>query len=190
MPAIVREPRSVLVQEKDCLFVQAAMPFNFVMLNQSTGRPIFPQDGENGPTARRLRLKVNALLLRFADEFDNSGNKKNLLLPLPLEYDEAWYLDLILSPNSYTDSLRFVMDVLRVIYEYENGVALVDGQTAFAHDKAWLARVDNETIAAMLKHVETSYKGPTIKDRMRGGSDDGDGGGRDDRDDDDRLDRA
>ena len=147
--ALDREPGSIVVTRSDLWAIQKAVKFHTFMLDDRTypRQPIFPQTIRLYPggekvgvhTAYKLREKLNRYLLRLYDE--------NLAaLNMPIDYDEAWYIDWCLNAETYQGDAndpvdvhgmrgakRLLLEVFRVIYEYENGerieaTAVGDGQ--------------------------------------------------------------
>ncbi len=135
---MIREPKTVVVTPVDLWFIQKTLPFNAMMLDPRTGQSMFPMTPRrygNGEvvsmhTAWKLRDKVNRILLRMADE----ATDQDLL---PLDYDECWYLDMVLAADSYTGDMadaaglkgskRLLIGIFRVIYEHEMMIGLTDG---------------------------------------------------------------
>ena len=124
-----REPRSVMVNLTDLWMLQKVIKYNSFLFDPRTGNPMFPSKDVEFPsgvqslhTAWRLRDKVNSLILRFVqEEIDNKH------LSLPLDYDEAWSIDAVLSVDSYSNANVMLVQVMQVIWEYEFGVDLKTG---------------------------------------------------------------
>lgn len=121
-----REPLSVMVDLIDLWALQKTIKYNTFMYDSRTGRPMFPSkvvEYPSGPvnlhTSWRLRDKVNSLILRFVQE-----EVEDKRLPMPLDYDEAWYIDSVLSVESYNTARVLLIQVMQVIWEHEYGVSL------------------------------------------------------------------
>jgi|FLYL01.1.fsa_nt_gi hypothetical protein len=112
----VREPKTVIVDRIDLWAIQKAIKYNTFMMDPQTMKPVsFPVEaGEH--TALRLRSKVNALLCRFEQEPELEW------LTLPLDYDEAWYIDSVINAESYKGARTLLIQVFTVIWEHENGI--------------------------------------------------------------------
>lgn len=158
---ITREPKTVVITPTDLWAIQKALSFNTFMLDPRTGQSIFPMtvhkysDGEAVyvHTAWKLRDKCDRILLRMCDEHTTEEL-------LPLDYDECWYIDSMLSVDSYqgdvTDDLglrgskRLLIGVFRCIYEHENMVSLAEGITGADVDPAF----NIDTLSAYIKQAE------------------------------------
>jgi hypothetical protein len=130
---LVREPRTVIVTRLDLWALQKAVKINTVLLDPQSMKPMLEEAGvggrggdspdavsvEGGHAALRLRRKVNSLLLQMAEERCEE-------LPLPLALDEAWYIDSALHAGSYPGAERLLLQVFRVIWEWENELPLSD----------------------------------------------------------------
>lgn len=121
-----REPLTVMVGLTDLWALQKAIKYNTVMLDHRIGQPMFPATPVDYPsgvvyihTAWKLRSKVNSLILRFVQE-----EIEDKLLALPLDYDEAWYIDSVISIESYGTARLFLVQIMEVIWEHEMGLPL------------------------------------------------------------------
>lgn len=121
---VVREPKTVVVEAIDLWAMQKAIKYNTFMLDPRNMQPVFPSTAEktNGGvipvhTSWKLRRKVNALLGRFAAE----GLQKALL---PLDYDECWYIDNVISAEAYKQAQFLLLQVFQCIWEHENYLSL------------------------------------------------------------------
>ena len=124
-----REPKTVMVDLTDLWALQKAIKYNTFMFDPRNNRPMWPSktvELPSGPqsfhTAWRLRNKVNALILRFVQE-----EIEDKRLTLPLDYDEAWDIDAVLSVESYQNARLLLVQVMQVLWEYEYGVSLKTG---------------------------------------------------------------
>lgn len=124
-----REPKTVMVSLTDLWILQKAIKYNTFMFDPRNNRPMWPSKVvqlPSGPqsfhTSWRLRNKVNSLILRFVQE-----EVENKRLLLPLDYDEAWSIDAVLSVESYSDARLLLVQVMQVLWEYEYGVDLKTG---------------------------------------------------------------
>lgn len=121
-----REPLTVMVALIDLWALQKAIKYNTFLFDGRTGSPIFPStvlDYPSGPvhvhTAWKLRNKVNSLILRFVQE-----ELEDTLLALPLDYDEAWYIDFVFSIASYETARLLLVQVMQCIWEHEMNLPL------------------------------------------------------------------
>lgn len=121
---LTREPKTVVVEPIDLWALQKAIKFNTFMLDPRNMKPIFPETVErtaggayNVHTSWKLRRKVNALLGRFAAESLSRAL-------LPLDYDECWYIDNVVSSDAYKNAPAMLLQVFQCIWEYENGFTL------------------------------------------------------------------
>lgn len=134
-----REPKHIIANLTDLWCIQKGIKFNTFMLDpRNITQPMFPPslrvygNGERVSvhTAWKLREKVNRAILRLLDE-------KAEEIAIPLDYDECWYIDNIVSADTYQGSgqpdafgqngaRKLLTQVFRVIYEHENGVTLKD----------------------------------------------------------------
>lgn len=135
----IREPKTVVVEIIDLWAIQKSVKYNTFMLDPRNMQPVFPSTAErtNGGvvpvhTAWRLRRKVNALLGRFAAE-------KLVTALLPLDYDECWYIDNVVSYDAYKTAQAFLLQVFQCIWEHENYLPLqtsvINEQTVGADGK-------------------------------------------------------
>jgi len=120
----IREPKTVVVEVIDLWAIAKSVKFNTFMLDPRNMQPIFPSLNErtNGGlvpvhSAWKLRRKVNAMLGRFAAE----GLTTALL---PLDYDECWYIDNVISYDAYKSAQALLLQVFQCIWEHENYLPL------------------------------------------------------------------
>lgn len=157
-PIIVREPKSVVVEPIDLWAMQKAIKYNTFMLDPRTMKPIFPSTAEttNGGvipvhTSWKLRRKVNALLGRFAAEHLTHAL-------LPLDYDECWYIDNVISAEAYKSATTLLQQVFQCIWEHENYLPL---QTSVMNDAMTGAdaKFDINALIEYLGQVDVSHDG-------------------------------
>ena len=124
-----REPKSVMVELIDLWVLQKHIKYNTFLFDPRNNQPMFPSVLVEYPsgsvmmhTSWRLRGKVNSLILRFVQE-----EIENKRLSLPLDYDEAWYIDSVMSVESYSKARLLLVQVMQVIWEYEYGTSLKTG---------------------------------------------------------------
>ncbi len=121
-----REPLTVMVGLIDLWSIQKVIKYNTFMFDGRNGQPMFPSTTTDYPsgtvyvhTAWKLRGKVNSLILRFVQE-----ELTDTMLALPLDYDEAWYIDSVMSIDSYPAVRLLLVQVLQCIWEHEMGLPL------------------------------------------------------------------
>src|SRR5205823_1321003 len=102
---------TVLVTADDVWAIQQFLKINTVVLSPVSNRPALPVD-----TAGDLRKKVNAVILRFADE-PGLGP-----VELPLTYNECWMIDWAFNIQVFKGAEALLTGVLRVMWGYENGI--------------------------------------------------------------------
>lgn len=115
----------VMVELTDLWALQKTIKYNMFVFDPRNGKPMFPstltsypKGNTNVHTAWKLRTKVNSLILRFAQE-ELKGR-----LPMPLDYDEAWFIDYVLSEGSYGKARLMLLQVFAVIWEHEMGIPI------------------------------------------------------------------
>lgn len=159
---ILREPKTVVVENIDLWAIQKAIKFNTFMLDPRNMKPMFENsDGQH--TAWRLRRKVNGLLNRFAAETLSKAM-------LPLDYDEAWFIDNVISTDAYKGAANLLLQVFQVIWEWEHGVSLKTGKMNEAIEGAD-GRFSMDSLVEYLNQPGTDKNG-WFPDR---GNDDGSG---------------
>lgn len=121
-----RPTRTAMVSLTDLWALQKAIKYNTFLYDGRNGQPIFPSTVLNYPsgpvhvhTAWKLRSKVNSLILRFVQEEITDS-----LLALPLDYDEAWYIDSVFSVASYEAARLLLVQVMQCIWEHEMNLPL------------------------------------------------------------------
>lgn len=115
-----RKPGHVIVSPLDLWAIQKGVKINTGMVKPGTWEPMFPPTNMGNyvmHTAWKLRTKVNALFLRMADE----GERE---LYLQLDFDECWFIDHILSKDSYQGAGKFLVQVYRCLWEWENRISV------------------------------------------------------------------
>jgi hypothetical protein len=154
----IREPKTVVVEVIDLWAIQKSVKFNTFMLDPRNMQPIFPSSSErtNGGlvpvhSAWKLRRKVNAMLGRFAAE----GLTTALL---PLDYDECWYIDNVISYDAYKTAQALLLQVFQCIWEHENYLPL---QTSVVNTQMTGAdgKFNMEDIVAYLSQAGVSREG-------------------------------
>ncbi len=121
-----RPPKTVMVGLIDLWALQKTVKYNTFLFDGRNGQSIFPSTLVEYPsgsimvhTAWKLRSKVNSLILRFVQEEITDS-----LLVLPLDYDEAWYIDAVLTIASYENARLLLVQVMQCIWEHEMGLPL------------------------------------------------------------------
>lgn len=157
---ISRENQSAVVEALDLWALQKALKFNTFMLDPRNMQPMFPSTAERTNagvvpvhTAWKLRRKVNSLLVRMAAEGEHLTR-----VNIPLDYDECWYIDNVLSADAYKNAPAFLLQVFQCIWEHENYLPL---QTTVMNDNMTGAdsKFDYNTLIEFLNQPGVDRKG-------------------------------